>query len=104
MKWTFPVAMILVAMLGIRIANADSKNTRQPAVAVQSSVILDTVKKIREDDEGLVILFAKNAGSYYLKRNVAEFDRLRKKLEESMNGKKIVNVSADSSLYILEVK
>lgn len=104
MKWTVPVAMILVAIMGTRIANADSKIVRQPAAAVQSSVISDTVKKIREDDEGLVVLFAKNTGSYYLKRNVVEYDRLRKKLEESMNGKKNVNVSADSSLHILEVK
>jgi len=73
--------------------------------AAEQSSISDTVKKVREDDDGIVILFEKTAGSYYLRRDVAEFDACKKKLQDSLSSKKPVSVTVDSSqLNILEVK
>lgn len=75
------------------------------AFAQDKSVISDIVKKIREDDEGVVILFTKNTGSYYLRREIAEFAANKKKLEDSLASKKPVSVTVESSqLNILEVK
>lgn len=75
------------------------------AFAQDKSVISDIVKKVREDDEGVVILFTKNPGSYYLRREISEFDASKKKLEESLASKKPVSVTVDpSQLNILEVK
>lgn len=103
MKWAFLMAMTLVVTMGVGTSNAGAQ-VRKPTAAAQSSTISDVVKKMRADEEGIVILFTKNAGSYYLKNGVADFDSLRKKLEDSLNGKKTVSVKADSSLNILEVK
>lgn len=106
MKWILIASMILATTLGMgSTAEAGPKKSRTPASADQRSEVSDVVKKIREDDEGLVVLFSKNAGSYYLRRDVAEFDAYRKKLEESLSGKKPVSVTYEpSQLNILEVK
>lgn len=106
MKWILVALMMGATTLGVgSAAEAVLKKTRTPASADQRSEVSDVVKKIREDDEGLVILFNKNAGSYYLRRDVAEFDVYRKKLEESLVGKKPVSVTYEpSQLNILEVK
>ena len=75
------------------------------AFAEDKSVISDIVKKVREDDEGVVVLFTKNSGSYYLRREVAEFSVSKKKLEDSLASKKPVSVTVEpSQLNILEVK
>ena len=75
------------------------------SVAFAQSNISDTVKKVREDDEGVVILFQKTTGSYYLRRDVPEFDAAKKKLQDSLSSKKPVGVTVDASqLNILEVK
>lgn len=75
------------------------------AFAEDKSVISDIVKKVREDDEGVVILFTKNSGSYYLRREIAEFAVSKKKLEDSLASKKPVSVTVEpSQLNILEVK
>lgn len=92
MKW------ILASVFAI------SSMTLVPA-AEAKGVLSDTVKKVREDDDGVVVLFNKNAGSYYLRRDVTGFDGAKKKLQDSFNTKKPVGVTVDSSqLNILEVK
>ncbi|WP_374075765.1 hypothetical protein [Bdellovibrio bacteriovorus] len=104
MKWILAAALIFTATMGMNSAEADSKS-RKPANAEQRASVTDVVKKLREDDEGLVVLFAKTPGTHYLRRDVAEFDAYRKKLEESLNAKKPVSVTVEASqLNILEVK
>lgn len=75
------------------------------SLASESKVISDVVKKVREDDEGVVVLFSANSGSYYLRREVSNFASFRKILEESLKSKKPVSVTVEpSQLNILEVK
>ena len=101
MKW---VLASLFVMATVSMATAETARFHRQVAAAQSN-ITDTVKKIREDDEGIAILFQKNAGSYYLRRDVAEFDSAKKKLQDSLSSKKPVSVTLDSKqLNILEVK
>lgn len=75
------------------------------AFAESKTILSDTVKKVREDDEGVVVLFTKNSGSYYLRRDNVEFVVQKKKLEDSLSAKKPVSVTVEpTQLNILEVK
>lgn len=104
MKW------ILVAALSVLVGtqvpvHAKTKASRGPASAEERSTISDVVKKLRDDDEGVVVNFEKASGSYYLRRDAAGFDGIKKKLEQSMTSKKPVSVTVESSqLNILDVK
>ena len=106
MKYALVIAMLALSMT---TNSAAAKVMRGPAsqtqVAPASGTLSDVVKKLRDDDEGVVVLFEKTKGSYYLKRDVATFDILRKNLEESLKSKKPVSVTFDPALLnILEVK
>lgn len=97
------VLSILVAV-GFTFTAQAHPPTRVIAQAA-SKVLKDSVKKIREDDEGVVVLFVKTPGSYYLRRTTANFDALKKKLDESLKSKGEISVTYDSAeLNILEVK
>ncbi|MEK2646915.1 hypothetical protein [Bdellovibrio sp. BCCA] len=105
MKWILVAAVTLAATMGMNSAEAHSKARKPASAEQQRTSVNDVVKKLREDDEGLVVLFVKTSGSYYLRRDVAEFDAYKKKLEESLNGKKPVSVTVEATqLNILEVK
>lgn len=101
MKWILIAALIMP--VGFGALAAEAKPTVR-VIANDNAPIQDSVKKIREDDEGLVILFTKAIGSFYLRRTVEEFDAYRKVLETSLKDKKPVSVTVDSQLNILEVK
>ncbi|WII72485.1 hypothetical protein QJS83_01205 [Bdellovibrio sp. 22V] len=104
MKWILVAALMMTATFNGTPAEAKSQS-RGPASAEQRATVTDVVKKLREDDEGIVVLFVKTPGSHYLRRDVAAFDDYRKKLEASLSGKKPVSVTIESSqLNILEVK
>lgn len=104
MKRALLLATTLITF-AVVAADAASVPRKLASTEGQRTTVTDTVKKVREDDEGLVVLFQKNAGTYYLRRDVAEFDAIRKKLEASLNEKKPVSVTVESSqLNILEVK
>lgn len=105
---TLLVAIFLAAFALISISPAQAglsiKGKRATASEGQNS-FTDTIKKLRDDDEGLVVLFSKNTGSYYLRRDVADFEGQKKKLEEAFKAKKPVSVTFDADqLNILEVK
>lgn len=75
-----------------------------PAVATGNKVLKDSVKKFREDDDGVVVFFTKTKGSYYLRRVNVKFDALKAKLDESLKTKAEISVTYDSAeLNILEV-
>ena len=98
------VLSITAAVMGFSFAVQAHPPTRVVAEA-PSKTLKDTVKKIREDDEGVVVLFVKTTGSYYLRRTTANFDALKKKLDESLKSKAEISVTYDSAeLNILEVK
>lgn len=91
MKWLLLASLVFTGPLSVH--------------AEERTVVSDVVKKVREDDEGLVVLFTKTAGSYYLRRELAEFAAGRKKLEDSLSSKKPVSVTVEpAQLNILEVK
>lgn len=101
MKW---ILASLIALSSFAYTTAEAKKPTR-GIAAASSSISDVVKKVREDDEGVVVMFEKTTGSYYLRRDVAEFDALKGKLQDSMKSKKPVSVTVDSAqLNILEVK
>ena len=91
MKWMLAFALIFLSAGNVWAAG--------------SSQFSDIVKKVREDDEGLVVLFNTNSGSFYLRRDLSAFMNLKSKLEASMKNKKPVSVTIEPvQLNILEVK
>lgn len=95
---------LALSIVSVNMAEAGS-NIKSREVASGSSKFTDTIKKIRDDDEGVVVLFNSNSGSYYLRRDVADFELLKKKLDEALKSKKPVSVTFDAAqLNILEVK
>lgn len=104
MKWLLIAALLVTSAVTVSVTTAEA-GLKIRKTSSEDSKLTDTVKKIRDDDEGVVILFVKTAGTYYLRRDVAEFDDLRKKLETSLNSKKPVSVTFEpNQLNILEVK
>lgn len=97
------VAAIL-ASVGFYAGAADARVPVRIIASEERTEVSDVVKKIREDDEGIVVLFTKHQGSYYLRRTTEEFDAYRKKLDDSLKSKKPVSVTADQELNIVEVK
>lgn len=106
MKWILVTAMLLsVTMLSTNSEASAKKTQRKAASATEKNSFTDTIKKIRDDDEGVVVMFNKEPGSYYLRRDIADFDALREKIEEAFKAKKPVSVTFDGAqLNILEVK
>ncbi len=101
MKW------FLLAVLLAPVSFISFNATAKPLVRVMAndnSPFNDTVKKVRADDEGLVVLFSKAIGSFYLRKDNANFDDYKKALEGSLANKKPLSVTVDSDLNILEVK
>lgn len=67
--------------------------------------VKDVVKKVREDDEGVVILLKANSGNYYLRRTHSGFDSALQKLKKSEKSGTAVTLTADKAeLNIIDVK
>lgn len=103
------IAAATLVIFGFGLAQAHSLASRRLAstasAASAATTVSDVVKKLRPDDEGLVVLLEKNKGSYYLRRDVEAFDTYRKLLEEGLKSKKPVSVTFEpTQLNILEVK
>jgi hypothetical protein len=104
----FLVFSVLTAALAFSFAVEAKTPSRGPAsdapVASTSKILKDSVKKSREDDDGIVYYFSKIKGSYYLRRVNVKFDALKAKLDESLKSKAEISVTYDSvELNILEV-
>lgn len=104
----FIVFSILTAALAFSFAVEAKTPSRGPAsevpAAAPTKVLKDSVKKSREDDDGIVYYFSKVKGSYYLRRVNVKFDTLKAKLDESLKSKAEISVTYDSvELNILEV-
>lgn len=102
MKWLLVTAVLVSA--GVCSIPAEARVPVRIIASEEKTEVNDIVKKIREDDEGIVVLFTKHQGSYYLRRTTEEFDVFRKKLDDSLKSKKPVSVTADHELNIVEVK
>lgn len=103
---TFAVLVCaLFSFFAVSASHAGPTQKNRQVASQGKSKFTDTIKKIRDDDEGVVILFNANSGSYYLRRDVADFEGLKKKLNEAFKANKPVSVTFDSAqLNILEVK
>ena len=104
----FIVFSVLATALAFSFAVDAKTPSRGPAsdapVASTSKILKDSVKKSREDDDGIVYYFVKTKGSYYLRRVNVKFDALKAKLDESLKSKGEISVTYDSvELNILEV-
>ncbi|KYG66299.1 hypothetical protein AZI86_04380 [Bdellovibrio bacteriovorus] len=105
MKMVLFLICALFSFVGVNHAQAGLAVKNRQVASQGKSTFTDTIKKIRDDDEGTVILFNANAGSYYLRRDVADFDAMKKKLNDAFKANKPVSVTFDSTqLNILEVK
>lgn len=105
MKKVLVLICAVFSFVAVNGAEAGLVVKKRQVASQGKSNFTDTIKKIRDDDEGIVVLFEKNAGSYYLRRDVADFAGQKKKLEDAFKAKKPVSVTFDSEeLNILEVK
>ena len=108
---TFILIALLFSVTLVEYAEARSLK-RKPAQAEvslegdgQQIHLTDYVVKIKEDDGGVNVLFSKSKATYYLALDTANYDSMRKSLEESLKTKKPVSVTADATLSnIVEVK
>lgn len=105
MKMVLVLVCALFSFVSVNHAEAGSPVKKRQVASQAKSTFTDTIKKIRDDDEGSVVLFNANAGSYYLRRDVADFEATKKKLNDAFKANKPVSVTFDSAqLNILEVK
>ncbi len=105
MKALLVAAVVAFSFVSMNTTFAEAKSKKTRSIASESTTFTDTIKKIRDDDEGVVVLFNKTTGSYYLRRDVADFEGLKKKLDDAFTAKKPVSVTFDAAqLNILEVK
>jgi len=108
---TLILCSLLLSLISINHAEARSLK-RKPAEAAAAPAegaqtkITDYVVKIKEDDGGINVLFSQTPKqTYYLALDTANYETMRKALEESFKTKKPVNVTADATLSnIVEVK
>jgi biopolymer transport protein ExbD len=104
MKWW----VLLLVPTAVFVFSENSKAQmvfRVPASEAKKATIQDQVEKMRDDDDGIVVLFAKAKGNHYLRRDVANFENLRLALQKSLKEKKPVSVIVDSNtLNIVDVK
>lgn len=105
MRYFVFIALVISSVALTAFTTGQKPALRKVASEEVSKTISDVVKKIREDDEGLVVLFEKNAGSYYLQRANENFARAQASLQKSLKDKKPVSVTVEvADLNILEVK
>lgn len=103
MKWLVVVAFVAPVLAGLNPAQAGP--SIRLVASERANIAEDTVKSIRADGNGLLVVFHKTAGTYHLDRDVINFDTYRKKLEESLKLQKPVSVKAEQhQLNIVEVK
>ncbi|WP_041578017.1 hypothetical protein [Bdellovibrio bacteriovorus] len=103
MRWLVVVAFVAPVFTGLNLAQAGP--SIRLVASEHSTITADTVKSIRADGNGLLVVFVKTAGTYYLDRDVINFETYRKKLEESLKHQKPVSVKAEQhQLNIVEVK
>lgn len=98
-------ALMISALAFSSMPAVAGKYERMMASDSGTKSLEDTVKKLRDDDEGVVVLFVNTKGNYYLRRESNDFDADHEKLKASLNEKKPVSVIVETdSLNIVEVK
>lgn len=101
------VLPVFVALLGV-VTLVTPEGVARPSLRIVASdnhsVIKDSVKKTRDDDEGIVVMLGKSQGNYYLRRTHSGFDPLSKKIKTSEKSGAVVSITADKELNIIDVK
>lgn len=88
------VSLLVIFLFGVSEALAQSTAT----------TITDTVVRIKEDDDGKIIMFKKAPQAFYLTYSTPEFDAVLSKLSKSHTQKSAVKVTTDSKLNILKAE
>ena len=101
---------VFAAVLAFSFTIAAQAGSRGPASEqlppkAPAKSFTDSVKKVRDDDDGAVAFFTKTQGAYYLKRVHPKYMAFKVQLEESLKNKAAITVTYDSvELNILDVK
>lgn len=100
-----PIFIGFIASLYVGHTSAYAIRSVRVVASEDQLTVKDVVKKIREDDDGAVIMLKQNQGNYYLRRTHSAFDNTLKKLKQSEKAGTPVTVTADKAeLNILDVK
>jgi len=90
----FAISILVIFLFGVSDALAQSSK----------ATITDTVVRIKEDDDGKIILFKNASQAYYLVYSTPEFDSVLSVLTKSQTQKSAVKITTDSKLNILKAE
>lgn len=90
----FSISFMAIFLVGVSDALAQNS----------MSTITDTVVRIKEDDDGKIIMLKKAPQIYYLTYSTPGFDSALLVLTKSQDQKSTVKITADSKLNILKAE
>lgn len=90
----FAISILVIFLLGVSDAVAQSA----------APTITDTVVRIKEDDDGKIIMLKKAPQAYYLTYSTPGFDSVLSALTKSQTQKAAVKITTDSKLNILKAE
>lgn len=70
----------------------------------KTSTIIDSVSKIKEDDEGKIVLLTQNKKVLYLKNDQKNYENLLSEISNSLQFKSSLKFKTDSNLNIIDAK
>lgn len=81
-----------------------SFSSKAQSTASKSSIIIDSVSKIKEDDEGKIVLLNQNKKVLYLKNDQKNYENLLSEISNSLQFKSSLKFKTDSNLNIIDAK
>lgn len=90
----FAISMLVIFFFGISDALASNI----------APLVTDTVVKIKEDDDGKIIVLKNSSQVLYLNNKTPNFDSVLSTLTKSQTQKAIVKITTDSKLNVLKAE
>lgn len=90
----FAVSILVIFLFGVSDALAQSS----------APTVTDTVVRIKEDDDGKIIMLKNAPQAYYLVYSTPGFDSVLTALTKSQTQKTAVKITTDSKLNILKAE
>tara|TARA_B110001454_G_scaffold219111_1_gene250020 strand:+ start:22615 stop:22902 length:288 start_codon:yes stop_codon:yes gene_type:complete len=90
----FAISMLIIFFFGISDALANNL----------ASLVTDTVLKIKEDDDGKIIVLKNASQVLYLDNKAPNFEAVLSVLSKSQSQKTIIKITTDNKLNVLKAE
>ena len=90
----FAISILVILLVGVSDALAQAS----------TPTLTDTVVRIKEDDDGKIIMLKNASQVYYLTYSTPGFDSVLSTLTKSQSQKSAVKITTDSKLNILKAE